>query len=173
MSGYSGMTSKYIKKLEEYKIINNTKNRFYSKILLPNINGCMEWQGALRRGYGAFHFQIKGKNKIIPAHRFSYKLFIGNIPNNKIICHKCDNRRCVSPEHLFLGTHKKNSQDMVNKGRNFDQRGEKNCNFKINYNIKNEVKFLLKLGKPGYFIASKLNISQASVSRIKHENKGD
>lgn len=84
-------------------------------------DGCWRWQGAHQsKGYGMIC--IDGENVL--AHRTSYLTFVGEIPSGQFVCHKCDVRDCVNPEHLFLATPKGNTQDMLNKGR--EARGERN-----------------------------------------------
>lgn len=106
------------------------KKRFWLKVKkLPN--GCWEWQGSLsNKGYG----QFKVLKKLVLAHRFAYESAHGPIPKGKVVCHKCDNRKCCNPEHLFLGTYKDNTQDMIAKGRNIAPpigKGEANSNAKL------------------------------------------
>jgi hypothetical protein len=87
--------------------------RFWAKV--QRGEGCWEWQGANNgKGYGCF-----GKEGSRPyyAHRFSWELHAGPIPDGLFVLHRCDNRRCVNPEHLFLGTQGDNMRDMIAKGR--------------------------------------------------------
>lgn len=79
-----------------------------------NENGCWVWNGPYgRRGYG--RYKVLGTEA---AHRASYMIFKGTIPEDQpFVCHTCDNPPCVNPEHLFVGTHQDNVDDMLHKGR--------------------------------------------------------
>jgi hypothetical protein len=76
-------------------------------------SGCWEWQRALRNTYGVMKYE--GKNE--SAHRLSYRAFRGEIPDGLLVCHKCDNRKCINPKHLFIGTYSDNTRDCLEKGR--------------------------------------------------------
>lgn len=89
----------------------------------PN-TGCWLWTGGVNVwGYGMISLGGKADGSS-SAHRVSYMLHKGD-PRDLLVLHSCDNRLCVNPEHLFLGTQRDNIRDMINKGRRYDQRGEK------------------------------------------------
>ena len=89
-------------------------DRFWDKVKKAGPDDCWEWQAGLNnKGYGSFRFE----GKIHTAHRFSYLLNVGEIPEGHVVRHKCDNRCCVNPAHLETGTCSQNNQDMVNRGR--------------------------------------------------------
>ena len=90
------------------------RQRFYAKFAPDPATGCWLWlAGKLKKGYGQFSV---GKKKIT-AHRMSWELHNGAIPNALLVLHKCDVPACVNPGHLFLGTYSDNIQDCIKKGR--------------------------------------------------------
>lgn len=129
--------------------------RFLDKIKIME-TGCHEWQAGLARGgYGKF----QNNGKTITAHRFAYQKFVGNI-GDKHVLHKCDNRKCVNPEHLFLGTIAENVADM-------DKKGRRNTLRKVTVEQVKEIKNLLALRYSQQHIANMFGINQTTVSRIR------
>lgn len=88
------------------------QEQFWAKV--NKTDSCWEWTGTIMRG-GYGHFSINNRYK--QAHRVSYQMNVGAIPAGLCVLHRCDNRRCVRPDHLFLGTQKDNAQDAIAKGR--------------------------------------------------------
>lgn len=102
--------------------------RFESKVYYA-LDGCWYWTGYLNtRGYGV----VRVGRKTALAHRFSYSIHKGEIPNGLFACHRCDNPSCINPDHIFLGTNQDNMNDMKLKGRSQDNLGHKNPKAKLN-----------------------------------------
>jgi hypothetical protein len=93
----------------------DVSERFWRNVDRTQIVGCWLWRGTIGTdGYGKFW--LRGKNP--HAHRVAYELHSGSpVAAGMVVCHKCDTPACVRPSHLFVGTHKENSIDMVRKGR--------------------------------------------------------
>ena len=95
---------------------NDVVANFFNKIRLSD--GCWEWTAATSKGYG--HLSVKGRR--MRAHRFAWMLSHGLMLTGLRVLHKCDNRPCVRPSHLYLGTDADNARDAVVRGRNANAR---------------------------------------------------
>jgi hypothetical protein len=98
-----------------------TEERFWCKVVHTD-NGCWEWTGSITpKGYGMFRYNGKTQT----AHRVSWQINRGEIPYGADVLHICDNRKCINPDHLWLGTDQDNMDDMYNKGRDWHLSREK------------------------------------------------
>lgn len=130
-------------------------------------DGCWLWDAYISpNGYG--QFMQKDGNRT-SAHRIAWKLTFGEIPNGLLVCHHCDNRKCVRPSHLFLGTHSDNTRDALSKDRL--SRGSRNSNTKLTEEKVLEIKKMLT-GKYGEqtLLAKKFSVSP-EVIRLISKNK--
>ena len=136
-----------------------TKDRtatFHSRYFRSAVVSCWNWTGRLgRTGYGEFDV---GRTSM-RVHRLSWIIFRGKIPKGKCVLHKCDNRRCVNPDHLFIGTQADNVHDMVQKGRDRPCRLEKNGRAILNRQKVKLIRVLNAMGISNKEIGRKLGIS--------------
>jgi len=147
------------------------KGRFWSKVNKNTTNGCWEWTASLDgKGYG----QITIKKGLLKrAHRVAWELIRGSIPKGQLLCHRCDNKKCVNPDHLFLGTQRDNVQDMDSKGRrvNTPHYGEQHGMAKLTNAQVKRIKEFLAVGVEGVELASLFKISVSTISHIKRRRQ--
>lgn len=123
---------------------------------------CWEWTGPIsQNGYGLFFAR-----RSIKAHRASWFLHNGEIPLNLFVLHRCDNRKCVNPSHLFLGTCLDNHRDMIAKGRKASQVGEQNSQAKLKSKHVAVIKAGRSMGLSSAVLAGAFNVSIAHINRI-------
>ena len=128
--------------------------------------GCWLYEGDVRKdGYANFAVKDNGIWKTRLAHRVSYEEYVGKIPKGKMVLHKCDVRNCTNPEHLFIGDQVDNMRDAANKNR-LSRDGENNGRAKLNNKSVIEIREQIKMGDKFKDIASKYNISNATIYLI-------
>lgn len=133
---------------------------------MEKTESCFLWKAHTNRyGYG----QISIGRKNVLAHRLSWELHNGPIPDGLHVCHKCDVRNCVNPNHLFLGTTQDNTADKMKKGRHVSGigRGEGHLFAKLSEDNVRDIRRLLSNGIEGVAIAREYNITKSLVSQIK------
>lgn len=154
------------------------QERFFEKVeiglkLRPGMTTeCWLWTG-IQRGnnrYGGFNSGTPGKGGVAAiAHRMSWVIHFGEIPENMEVCHECDTPTCIRPDHLFLGTHADNMRDMVRKGRQGPRRplvGER-CNLnRFSVSQVMEIRNLYESGMLQKDIAKKFMTHQTTISGI-------
>jgi HNH endonuclease len=141
------------------------QERFEEKFIPEPNSGCWIWTASINRlGYGT----VAHKGKIWKAHRVSWDLYTGVIPEGMSVLHKCDNRLCVNPDHLFLGDQTDNMRDMVAKGRGKTPslRGEKNPMSKLTAASVSEIRLRVKSGATQKSLCPVYGVAPMTISRV-------
>ena len=146
------------KMLSQTKIDNNF---FLDRICIDN-NGCWNWKKSKSKsGYACITW--KGQKK--RGNRISYQTFKGMIPEGLLVCHQCDNRLCLNPEHLFLGNQKENMRDAQKKNRSI--KGEKVSISKLKEKEVLQIREMAKMREKSHEkIGEMFGVSQSTVSLI-------
>lgn len=139
---------------------------FWSYVNKDCSGGCWEWTGRLlASGYGALDLKIDGKWKGCRAHKISYQLTFGHYSPQLELCHKCDNKKCVNPDHLFLGTHADNMRDSSRKLRL--RHGSAHPSSKLDDTSVRLIRFLLSLGNKCNHVAQWFDVTPPAIQDIR------
>lgn len=139
-------------------------DRFMSYVMPEPNTGCWFWTGAVigkgRKAHGVSY----ANGKRILAHRLSFIIHKDQIPEGLIICHHCDNPRCVNPDHLYAGTDQQNAMDKVRRGRNRNPVGEKHGRAVYTEDIVTKALEMRLQGHTNVFIAKTLSIHERAIT---------
>lgn len=135
------------------------EDRFWEKVVKSD--GCWVWQAATFQGYGVFG---RADGQSVRAHRMSWEMHNGPIPDGLNVLHHCDNPPCVRPDHLFLGTTADNQQDMRSKHR--EAKGGTHGRRKLSQDQADGIRVAYQQGRKLREVAQQYGVSEATVSLI-------
>lgn len=142
-------------------LLTTIEERFWKHV--EKTDTCWLWTGTITPdGYG----RTRGRLGDRRAHRFSWELHYGPIPDDQIVGHHCDTPRCIRPDHLFIGTPADNIADMVAKGRNNGPRGVTHHFAKLTENDVRRIRVLAAEGIRQYEIAKMFNVTRGAIKGI-------
>jgi hypothetical protein len=141
-------------------------DRFWEKVDVRSEAECWPWIGSIdTRGYGTIGSD--GGRPLMRAHRVSYEFAHGSIPDGLFVCHACDNRDCVNPNHLFAATQRENVRDMVRKGRRHSSAGDLNPSAKLK---SDQVIAIRQDNRSSSEILAEYEISISTLWAIRHRD---
>lgn len=135
-------------------------DRFMSKV--SKTETCWIWNGMTDKQFGYGLFGVR--DRIMKAHKVSWVMHRGNVPAGMFVCHRCDNPRCVNPEHLFIGTPKENTQDALEKNRML--KGEKNGQHKLTAAQVLAIRARSAAGETRESLAAEFDVWSACICKI-------
>lgn len=144
------------------------RERFWKRVTVGSEDECWDWTGhCWASGYGC----INVDHQRYRVHRVAYELSVGPIPEGMLICHRCDNRKCCNPAHLFLGTCKDNIADCARKGRK--TRGEDHPAAHLTEEQVREIRRRhgRKWGSGSPTLAREFGVNPAHILQIVHRKK--
>jgi len=145
------------------------EERFWKKVdKSGGPDACWPWMaGRNKGGYGQIRAGglSSGQVRVVRAHRVAWELAHGDIPDGLCVCHRCDNRPCVNPAHLFLGTHTDNIRDRHTKGRSARQPGEAHGGAKL---TAAEVVAIMASTEPMSVVAARYAVCRQTISNIRN-----
>ena len=139
------------------------RDRFFSKVakIETPMADCWLWTASVDSvGYG----RIGVNGRVCKAHRVSYEMQNGPIPDGMLVLHRCDNPRCVNPAHLFLGTARDNTQDASRKGRL--SRGERHHSSKLTRRSVLAIRAAFEAGSPKREIARRFGVTPPAIRAV-------
>lgn len=138
-------------------------DRFWSRVTMGNETACWPWAGRRNsNGYGVFDWN----NRPYIASRIAYLLSTGADPDDRFVCHSCDNRLCCNPSHIWLGTHRDNMRDMALKGRAHvtGWKGEGHPSSRL---LQEQVLKIRASNLPGSVLAEQYEVTAAAIYNIR------
>jgi hypothetical protein len=137
----------------------------FSKADVRGPTECWEWQAArLPKGYG--QFWMPHLKRMMGAHRAAWLLTAGDIPVGLEVCHSCDNRACVNPAHLWIGTHQENVTDCRVKGRGSDNLGTRNPRAALTEDGVREIRAFVAAGGTRAAMARRYGLSHGTICAV-------
>jgi len=144
---------------------NPIASRLAAHIRVDPATQCWNWTGCISHGYGVL--KLGGRaGAVRRVHRLSWEVHRGSIPSGLCVLHTCDNRACINPDHLWLGTYRDNNQDAWRKGRN--ARGTRHGHAKLTLS---QVIQIYRSPQSQSKLAKLFGVNPSTVSRIKHKER--
>lgn len=140
--------------------------RFWDR-LIRTPSGCWEWPGKRHPIYG-YGFVVVDRREV-RAHRLAFELTAGAVPHGLMVCHRCDNRACCNPSHLYAGTHADNMRDMVSRNR--QARGTAHGMSKLTPEAALAIRDRRDAGEPLRRLADEFGVSQQLVCDISKRRR--